>query len=143
MKAYIEAELRDYHDTIKELEELRIELLEESAPRYEGRSGKIADPTGQKAVRLITNRRLSYMTRTVSAIDRVLGGLDETRQRLIALRYWQGKREFNDVGLAQELSIDRSTVYRWLEQILLAIAVEMGMIDGLDIKCSIKEMKKR
>ena len=132
LKAYVAAELRDYHDTIKALQELETELLEESAPRHEGRSSQIADPTGQRAVRLINNRRLAHMIQVIKAIEAVLARLQPEKHRLLTLLYWQKNRCYNHDGLALELEVDKSTVYRWLDGIYLAVAIELGMIDADD-----------
>ncbi len=140
IKAYVEAEVRDYHDTMRELADLREEILPGQPGEFAGCVNLSSQYEQAKKIRLITNKRLGSMERTVRSIGKVIAGLDDCRYQLLELKYWQKQKKLSDVGLSQELNVDRSTVYRWLDGIILAIAVEMGLIDDRKIKCVIKKM---
>lgn len=136
IKAYIEAELRYYHQSKKDLEEIREEIVE-SSPISDGTGIKgtsISDTVAKKAIRLITNKRLKRLEETIRAIDTVLDRLDEQKHKLIEMKYWRKPNYLNDAGIAHELHIDRTTLYRWKEAILLAIAIELGLIEDTNIK---------
>ena len=134
VKAYIEAELRDYHQTKAELEEAREHLLNASQPPPDGmpRGTTKGDPTQAKAMRLMTNRRIKYLERIVSGIEMVLAELDEDKLRLVELKYWQRPRQLTDADIAMELHVDKRTVYKWTNKICKAIGIELGIIDELN-----------
>lgn len=136
LKAYIEAELRDYHQTKAELEEARENLLNASQPPPNDmpRGGEKSDPTPARAIRLMTNRRIKYMEQVVRGIEIVLGELDEDKMRLVELKYWQRPRQLTDAGIAMELHVDKSTIYRWTNAICYAIGIELGVIDEVNCK---------
>lgn len=133
IKAYIEAELRDYHDTIKAIEEDREELILSSPVRDNvgGKSYDIGDPTQAKAIKLLTNKRIRRMEQTVEAINRVLAELPEEKYRLVELKYWTRPQTLTDVGIARELCCDRRTIYKWIDGIVMAIGIELGLLDGI------------
>lgn len=60
---YIEAEIYDYTETVKEIQQLREEILEgaqQAEQQIRIQSSRLSDPTGRKATRLLTDRRLKY-----------------------------------------------------------------------------------
>lgn len=135
LKQYIEVELRDYHRSKKDLEELREEIIEGTgtADNMGIRSG-ISDITASKAIRLVTNKRLKKLEETVRAIDTVLAELDECKYKLVKERYWTRPKLLSDEGIAQEIGIDRATLYRWIDGITLAIADELGLIEKVSCR---------
>lgn len=136
IKAYIESELRYYHQSKKDLEEIREEIIE-SSPINDGtgiRSCGTSDTVCKKVIRLITNKRLKRLEETIRAIDAVLDQLDETKHRLVEMKYWRKPNYLNDAGIAHELCIDRATLYRWQDAILLAIAIELGLVEEKNIR---------
>ena len=135
LKAYIELELRDYSRTKNELACLEEEIiLGSSKEECEGRSNIPGRPTEQKAIKLTTNRRLAQMERTIRAIDSVVARLDEDKYKLVDLMYWKQPQILTPYGLAMELHISQRTVYNWADEICLAVAVEMGLIDAPELK---------
>jgi RinA family phage transcriptional activator len=131
IKAYIEAELRDYNDTLRQIGEDKNELiLSNHCPDNSGiRGTDISNPTHNKAVQLMTNKRIRRMEDTCRAISNVLDGLQGEKYRLVELKYWTKPQILTDEGIARELSCDRRTLYRWIDGILLALAKEMGLVD--------------
>ena len=133
IKAYIEAELRDYHENKKDIELLREEILEGTSVGDESgiRGTSISNVTQNKALRLITNKRLRKLEETIRAIDNVILELDEDKYKLVELKYWTRPNYYNDTGIAHQLNIGMRTYYRWKDAIILAIAQEMGLTERL------------
>jgi RinA family phage transcriptional activator len=133
LRAYIEAELRGYHRTKAELEEIRDNLLNSSPGPTDGmpRGTDTSNPTFKQAVRLMTNRRIKYMEGLIYGIGVVLDELPQDKLRLVELKYWTRPQTRTDQGIAQEIGCDRTTLWRWCEGICLAIAIELGLVDEL------------
>lgn len=125
---HIEEELAAYHETKKEINRLRNEILYgSSSPDETGIRGSIlSDPTGQKAVRLITHRRIEQLESIVGAIESVVERLPQEKKKLVQLRYWDRPRMLTWDGIAREISTGRATVFRWRDEIVFAIAEELG-----------------
>ncbi|MBP2656206.1 MAG: phage transcriptional regulator, RinA family [Firmicutes bacterium] len=130
IRLYIEAELRDYYQTKADLLEAQNDIMLEGHINDGSgiRGTSIYRPTEAKTMRLFTNKRIRRMQQVIEAIERVINMLPEEKHRLVELRYWQKSRKLTDEGIALELNCDRRTVYRWAEGILLAIAIELGVM---------------
>ena len=131
IKAYIEAELKDYNDTLRAIGEDRHELLLASASQDNigGTSYTISNPTQARAIQLMTNKRIRRMESTCKAIETVINALPEEKYRLVELRYWTKPQLLTDEGIARELCCDRRTIYKWMDGIIFALAAEMGFIN--------------
>lgn len=130
IRTYIENELRDYDNTKKEWELLQDEIVNAShISDGQPRGTDISRPTENKALKLISNRRLSQLERTIKAIEKTIMALPEEKFKLIQMRYWDVPRTLTDDGIAIKLNCDKRTVYRWSDGIMLALAKEMGLID--------------
>jgi RinA family phage transcriptional activator len=88
---YIEAEIYDYHETGREIQQLREEILQGGQQEQQIRiqSSRLSDPTGRKATRLLTDRRLKRLQEVSSAIQRVIDNLPPEKRRLIEIKYWE------------------------------------------------------
>jgi len=132
---YVEAELYDYPFTKRDLESLRLDIIEEGPDpgmvRAASRTTEVSDPTLSKATKLLTNRRLARMEDTVRAIERVLDRLPAEKYRLVELKYFQGR--LSNLGVADALKVSLRTFYRWREEIVMAVAVEMGLVNAADV----------
>jgi RinA family phage transcriptional activator len=143
IKVYIEAELRDYHQTKREYEEMRDNLLNASAKPPDGmpKGTATGDSTYQRTERLMTNRRLKYMEKVITGIENVLGELPPEKYQLVELKYWAKPQTLTDAGIAQKIGCDRTTLWRWADGICLAIGIELGIIDevreNLQQRCNI------
>jgi RinA family phage transcriptional activator len=128
IRLYIEAELRDYHQTKADLLEAQDDImLEGHMIDVSGiRGTSIGRPTEAKMMKLLTNKRIRRMQQIIAAIERVVNLLPPEKYRLVELRYWQKSRGLTDDGIARELNCDRRTIYRWVDGILLAVAMELG-----------------
>ena len=129
IKAYVEAELRDYDDTLRAIGEERNELILAS-PIHDNNGGKsydIGNPTESKTLKLLTNKRIRQMETTCKAIATVIDELPDYKLQAIELKYWKRPRIYTDQGISQEIGCNRVTLYRWIDGILFDIAVEMGL----------------
>ncbi|MDQ4680211.1 hypothetical protein [Stenotrophomonas maltophilia group sp. RNC7] len=136
IKAYIEAELRNYHQSKKDLEEIKNDIREEGKLIGDSmgiRGSGTSNIVENKAIRLVTNKRIKKLEETIRAIDVVLGELDENKYKLVELKYWKRPNLLTDAGIANELNIDRATLYRWSNGILAAIAIEIGLMEDIRI----------
>ncbi|QDR81368.1 hypothetical protein [Sporomusa termitida] len=131
LKAYIEAELKDYHQTKADLLETKDNLILQSPVADESgiRGTDTSRPTEAKVMQLITNKRIKRAEQTIRAIETVISALPEEKFRLIELKYWTRPQPLTDIGMAMQLNCSRATLYNWTDGILLALAKEMGLID--------------
>ncbi|MEG6520472.1 hypothetical protein [Desulfotomaculum sp. 1211_IL3151] len=134
IKAYIKAELRDYPQTKMELIELKEDIAEGAPTMVDDVGGntsafthRIGRPAEAKAIAILTNKRIKRMEQVIKAINIVIGELPEEKVKLVVLKYWQRPRRLTDAGIALEIGCDRATLYRWINGILLAIAIELGL----------------
>ena len=131
IRLYIESELRDYEQTKQEWENLQDEIVYGSSCGDDSgiRGTDISRPAEQKALKLITNKRLSQLERTIKSFERVLTNLQEDKFKLVILKYWTSPQTLTDDGIAMELHVSKRTLYDWQNGILLALSKEMGLVD--------------
>jgi RinA family phage transcriptional activator len=125
---YIEAELRDYKLSIKELEEIKREIINE-APIHDNNGGKsydIGNPTLSKTARLLTDKKIIRLESIICAISKVYSNCDSTKKELIQMKYWSNV--YKDNGIFENLNIGERTFYRWKKEIILGIADELGYV---------------
>jgi RinA family phage transcriptional activator len=133
IKAYVECELRDYLQTIRELGEEREQIIHNS-PSFDDsgiRSTGISRTCENKAIQLITSKRLIQIGRTIEGIQMVLDSLQEDKYKLVQLKYWTNPQTRTDEGIARELNIGKTTYYKWVDGIVLAVAIELGLVNGV------------
>lgn len=126
---HIESELYYFHDTKREIEEIRNDIIHSSPPYYDdltGWSNTKSDPTSRLGVALLTDRRLKQLERIVTSIEQVYNDLPPEKQNLIDLKYWTKPQLLTWEGISQRLSISRRQALRWRDQILHEIANRLG-----------------
>lgn len=127
---HIEAELYYYHETLREIERLRKEILFEKVWQDEnvggGRSNLPSSPTERAANRLLTHKRLKRMEEITTAIDEVYRQLPDEYKKLVKLKYWTKPQRLTMDGIAEALNVGRATVFRWRNEIIYAIAETIG-----------------
>lgn len=128
--SHIESELYSYHDTLKEIEFLREEIMFVRENDDEniggGRSSLPSSPTEQIATRLVTNKRLMKLEEISNAIEKVYTTLPIDYQKLIRLKYWTRPQLKTWEGIAEELHINRATAFRWRDMVVAAMAEVLG-----------------
>jgi len=125
---HIEAELFDYHDTLKRIKERTQELMSDPA-KEEGMPSSPTLPsstTERYATRLVMDRQLQEYERVASAIEYVYNICDEKRKRLIQLKYWTKPQYKSWDGIALDLEISRATAFRWRDEIVQAVGERLG-----------------
>ena len=129
---HVESELYAYHETKKEIIRIKNEILYRTSSRDDNVGGVQSnipgDPTGKTAVLLATNRRIEQLEKIVKAIDSVVLRLPEDKKKLVQLRYWTKPRILTWDGIAREIPTGRATVFRWRDEIIFAIAEELGWL---------------
>lgn len=132
---YIEAELYDYHQTKRLLEELKLDIIEEGPQPdllvLSMDKMRISNPTLTKTTRLLTNKRITKMSETVTAIRKVYSRLPGEKQRLVELKYWDGK--YSNQGVAEEANISIATFYRWRREVVVGVAIELGLVSAAEV----------
>jgi RinA family phage transcriptional activator len=128
----IEDEIRYYHATKKELEELRIHvMLGATYQEYRDEniggssSGAISKPTEQRATLLQMDRRIERLQKMLNAIESVLNQLNDEDKQLIQFRYWDRSKP-TWLWIAEKLNMDESTARRRNRRIVLSIGHKMG-----------------
>ena len=127
----IEAEIRNYHQTVRDLREL------EEAVALPGAVGDPAehvvrtqpgDPTPGRAIKLMTSAYIREIRRRVDAIEYMLTVLKASpeagRYELVRLAYWDGR--FTVKGICDQLNISQATYYRWRKEALQLVAERLG-----------------
>jgi len=125
---HIEAELFDYHDTIKQIKERREELMTDPV-REEGMPSSPTLPSStveRYATRLTMDRQLQELERVASAVEYVYNICDDSRKKLIRMKYWTKPQTKTWEGIAQELNVSRRQVFNWRDQIVFAIGEKLG-----------------
>lgn len=128
---HVEAELRAYPDTKKEIEKRREELMYMSDVDENVGAGKNSyrtptKPTERIATRLTMDMRLRSMEEIVEAIESVLEKLDHTQRKLVELRYFRRYQEMSWEGIALECNIHVQTAFKYRRMIIEAIAERLG-----------------
>ncbi|WP_427137233.1 transcriptional regulator [Psychrobacillus psychrodurans] len=125
---HIEAELFDYHDTIKRIKERREELMTDP-PKEEGmpfnqtiRSSSVE----RYATRLTMDLQLKELERIASAVEHVYNLCDDSRKKLIRLKYWTRPQLKSWEGIAQELHISRRQAFYWRDEVVQAVGEKLG-----------------
>lgn len=127
---HVESELYHYHETLREIQTIREEILHAAKPQDEniggGKSNVPGNPTQSIAIALATNRKMDNLERVVQVIQFVYTGLPDEKKRLVELKYWQRPQTLTWDGIALRLNVSRRTALNWREEIVFAVAHLMG-----------------
>jgi len=126
----IEAEIRNYHQTVQTLRELEESIALPGQGEFGNgtRSTEPGDPTPARAYKMMTSAQLLEIRRRVDAIEYMLRVVQASpepgRYDLIRLAYWD--RRFTVKGICDQLSISERTYYRWRREALQLVAERLG-----------------
>ena len=125
---HIEAEIAAYHDTEKEIQRKREEIMNPTMTEelVGGRSNEPSDPTGRLATRLVTDKRLNELERIQKTILEVYESLETGPKKMVQLKYWARPQTKTWEGISQDLHVHRATAFRWRDEIVKAIADKLG-----------------
>lgn len=126
---HIESELFAYHDTKREINQIKQDIIKGTASFENiggGRSNIPGDPTGMTATLIVTHRKIEQLEKIVSAIESVHERLSREKQMLIRLKYWTKPQPLTWEGIAQQIHISRRQALNWRDEIVFAISKEIG-----------------
>ena len=127
---HVESELYHFHDTLREIDEIRKNIMHcrtnEDENTGGGRGSYISDPTAQIGTRLATHKKLNRLEEIADAINRVYEALPPERQKLIKLKYWTRPQLKTWDGIALELNVSRRQAMRWRDEIVTAVSEIVG-----------------
>jgi RinA family phage transcriptional activator len=127
---HIESELYGYYDTLREINELRKNIMFTKENDDEntggGRNNLPSSPTERIATRLATHKRLNNLEEVTNAIQKVYTGLPEDYQKLVRLKYWTRPQTLTWEGIADKLYITSRQAMRWRDEIIYTVAEVLG-----------------
>jgi len=126
---HVESELYAYHDTKKEIERLKNNILHASPTPDRtggGRSNIPNDPTGRTATLMVTHRKIEQLERIANAIESVYERLPAEKQKLVQLKYWTKPQTLTWEGIALKLDVSRRTAINWRDEIVYVVAELLG-----------------
>ena len=130
IRDFVEWQLTHYWENTKQLEQYKMDMIPSPTPSYSltggGGGNSESRPSEQLVLRMVTDRYIVETTRIVESIKSVLEHTSDDDLRLIDLVYW--KQTYSIEGAGMILNMSKSTAYRRVNDILTAIAVELGYI---------------
>ena len=122
---YVEQEIRQYKNNLKELNRLKNEIIQETTEKQNGRSSGLGDSTATKAVKLSMNRKISELEKNQKAIETIYHRLCQDKQSVME-EYWQSR--YTNAGLAYKPGVDERTIRRWKQHIVYLVAAELNYL---------------
>lgn len=130
IRDFVEWQLIHYKENEAQLEQYKLDLIPSPTPSYSltggGGGNSESRPNEQLVIKMVTDRYIVEMTRTVEGIKKVLVRASEDDMNLIDLVYW--KQTYTVEGAGMVLNMSKSTAYRRINNILTAIAIELGYV---------------
>ena len=129
IKATVEWQLQYYREDLRQLEEVKRDLIPSPVPSYSqttGAAGEAKRTTEDIAMRMISSPYIRRLEISCEAISRVLANLDEIDLKLIELVYW--RREYTVEGAAMKIHLSKTAAYQRINKILGAIAYSLGYV---------------
>lgn len=125
---YIESEIKHYHQTLKEYQNRKQEILHDrnGADQVGGQSNLPSAPTESYALRLIDDRRMTRLRVTVDAIESVLSSCNQKQSDFVRLYFFAKPQKKTIDGIASDLDISRRTLFRMRNEIVYSVAKLMG-----------------
>ena len=105
-------------------------MVPSPTPTYGGsgsHSNEAHRATEDVAMQICSSAYLRNLEQTVRAIDYVLSKLDETDMKLLSLVYFKGT--YTVAGAAQIVNLSQSGAYKRIQNMMIAIALELGLIN--------------
>lgn len=122
---YVEQEIRQYKNILKELNRLKNDIILETPEKQEGRSNALGNSTASKAVKISMDRKIVELEKTKNAIEKTYQRLCHDKQTVME-EYW--KIRYTTSGLADKLGVDERTIRRWKQYIVYSVAAELNYL---------------
>ena len=128
VKSYILYEIEMYHENKKQLAEYKQDIIEASPLPADGqpRGSGLSNPVESKAIRIESSAYIRRTEQTVRAIERAFERVDHNHYRVIDMMYWRRTHTASGVGMV--LKASKSTVYNWIDDVVMLVAKELGYI---------------
>ncbi len=128
VKSYILYEIEMYHENKKQLEAYRRDIIEASPQPPDGqpRGNGLSNPVESKAIKIDSSAYIRRTEQTVRAIERAFERVDHNHYRVIDMMYW--RRTHTAIGAGMVLKASKSTVYNWIDDVVMLVAKELGYI---------------
>ena len=138
-KYAINAQIRDFvvraivflEENKKDLEAYKVSMIPSAIPKYGPQTGGFNPeqrPTEDSAVKLASDIYIFQLQLSISAVEGVYSKLTDLDKELVRLKYWN-KGELTDEGIALKLNMDRATMYRHLNVIIIEVAKRLGYLN--------------
>lgn len=129
--AYVEQQLHDYQRLKERLDERTAEVAErgmgiayDEQSHHREASPEWSDPTHKRATRLMNDKSREELAKTVAAIRFVYQDSFEQQRQVMKRYYWE---RVDQKTVARELDVHPLTVARLRQQLVTAVAEEMGL----------------
>jgi RinA family phage transcriptional activator len=131
---HVESEWYNYHITLKDIVNLRQEILNPPVAEVEdinivkgANSVRLpGDPTSKLAINIVASKQLQYMEKVIHAIESVYNALPDEYKKLVRIRYWQRNKQLTWDGIASELNVSKRQAMRWRDEIIQATVEVLG-----------------
>ncbi|MFF5513018.1 transcriptional regulator [Staphylococcus capitis] len=130
---YIESEIYNLEHNKKEINKLRMEILNPTKPSDKnviyGPSQK-SEPvrtTEVMATRLLTNKMLRNLEEMVEAVEYVYNKLPDEHKRVVQLKYWNKDRKLTMTQIGDECHMHRNTASTIRKNFVKAVALHVGV----------------
>lgn len=132
IKGMVEWQLEHYHEDLRTIETLKSDLVPSPVQKlsYERHGRDVSRSTENVAERIMSNPYILHLEKSVSAITYVLSKCDDTDRKIIEAVYF--RRSFTVEGAALQIHVSTATAYRRINNILAAIALELGYVNALE-----------
>ena len=119
---YVEREIRQYKDSLKELNRLKSDIIMASPAKQEGKSHSIGDFTASKAIQISMDSKIMGLEKITKAIETSYNRLSPEK-KVVMEEYWQGR--YTPAGLVSQVGADERTIRRWKQQMVYSVAIEL------------------
>lgn len=129
IKGFILWELEHYPESKRQIEQYRNDIITAKDYTIDGqpRGTDTGDPTARKVEKIERSAYIRQTEQTIEAIERVLNRQPPEKIKAIDLMYWRGTH--TATGAGKMVGADRATVYRWVNDIAVKIAKELGFLN--------------
>ena len=128
LKGFILWELEHYPENKRQLERFKYDMITAKDYTIDGqpRQTGAGDPTARKVEQLESSAYIRQTEQTLEAIERVLRRQPPEKRKAVELMYW--RRTHTATGAGMEIGASKSTVYNWIDDIVVQTAKELGFL---------------
>ena len=141
--SHAETIVAKYSENKAELEQLKDNVIERQGTNKVPELSR-TDVTGERAIKIASDRRICHLTDCVAAVDFALGETKRiekdkaalaVRNRIIEQLYWRGHESYYQSRyhirlIAQDCHISERLAQMYRHQFLVLVAYQMGWTDG-------------